>query len=470
MKLRRLSWVVAIVLLAGAGAATAFYLTNRRDVTTSSRAAYEAYREAVANEECFYFKEARVGYARALELDPNFAMAMLGLARQSGDPDQGLALVRRAAREEGRLNSRERLHVEMARAFREKREDAALEIAREIRAKYPDDVRAATYLAHEQLSKGNPNEAIHIFEDLLAVDPNNAEAYNQIGYQYGYRGEYEKAVESLRKYQFIVPNSANPLDSLGENQAYSGRYNEAIENLNRALAIKPDFDPAYEHLGVVYEGTSEYAKAVESYEKAAELASTSEMARKYLIEALRAALIAKDKSAVRTVVERIGKVPPSGKDEYATVRREYLAAILDLVEGRPAETERRLNALRPSLESLWQEDHKAGKTLAGSKPHFYEWNYLMGSALEAQGRTDEALKLYEANANPPNPYDNFEQRRWIMEARASVAELVARKGDLDRAEKLIAENRKWNPSWGPCRPAEAEVAELRRAKVLAASK
>jgi hypothetical protein len=57
-----------------------------------------------------------------------------------------------------------------------------------------------------------------------------------------------------------------------------------------------------------------------------------------------------------------------------------------------------------------------------------------------------------------------------MEGRAKVAELVARKGDLDRAEKLIAENRRWNPSWGPCRPSETAVAELRRAKVLAASR
>ncbi len=87
-----------------------------------------------------------------------------------------------------------------------------------------------------------------------------------------------------------------------------------------------------------------------------------------------------------------------------------------------------------------------------------------------QGRVDEALKLYELNANPPNPFYDFNQRRWILEARAKVAVIVARKGDLDRAEKLIAENRKWNPSWGPCRPSETAVAELRRAKVLAASK
>ena len=76
----------------------ALFMSHRRDVTTTSEAAYEAYQEGVANEGRFYFKEARLGYAKALELDPEFAMAMLGLARQSKDNDQALALVRRARR------------------------------------------------------------------------------------------------------------------------------------------------------------------------------------------------------------------------------------------------------------------------------------------------------------------------------------------------------------------------------------
>jgi tetratricopeptide (TPR) repeat protein len=147
-----------------------------------------------------------------------------------------------------------------------------------------------------------------------------------------------------------------------------------------------------------------------------------------------------------------------------------MAAIRDLVEDRPAEAERRLNALRPQVEARFEANQKAGKYTPGLKPHFPEWNYAMAIALEKQGRTDEALANYEKNANPPNPFLDFKDRRWIQEARAKVAEMVARKGDLDRAEKLIAENRKWNPSWAPCRPSETAVAELRRAKVLAASK
>src|SRR5450432_766614 len=99
MNKRRILWVLGILLLAGVGGAAALFLSNRRDVTTTSEAAYEAYQEATLNESRFYYKEARVGYAKALELDPTFAMAMLGLARQSSDRDQRVTLIKRAARE-----------------------------------------------------------------------------------------------------------------------------------------------------------------------------------------------------------------------------------------------------------------------------------------------------------------------------------------------------------------------------------
>ncbi len=254
MKSRWVLLVLGAVLLLGAGVAAALFLSQRRDVTTTSSEAFEAYQEAVANEGRFYFKEARVGFAKALELDPQFAMAMLGLARQAKDDDQRESLIRRAAKEAGRLTERERLHVEMQMAFAEKRaDDGRRSRPNSTRSTRPTCGRPRRWRISSS-RRATTDKAIGIFEDLLAVDPNNAEAYNQIGYYYGYRGEYEKAMEYLQKYKFIAQDNANPFDSLGEVQAYSGRYNEALENLNRALAIKPDFVASIGHLAVAYEG------------------------------------------------------------------------------------------------------------------------------------------------------------------------------------------------------------------------
>ena len=254
MRVPRAGKVAGIVLLLAAAAGlAAVYTRNNREVTTSSEEAYQAWREAIENERRFYFKEARVGFARALQLDPQFAMAMIGLARNS-DREQRIALTRRAGRERGRLTEHERLHVDMQQAMIDMDQKRYVETAKKIHEKYPNDIRAAMVLARQQIDTGKMDDAFQIFGDLLAVEPNNADAYNQIGYYYGYRGDYDKAIENLKKYQFMAPDQANPYDSLGEIQAYSGHYDEAIENLQKALALKPDFFESYNHLGVAYEG------------------------------------------------------------------------------------------------------------------------------------------------------------------------------------------------------------------------
>jgi tetratricopeptide (TPR) repeat protein len=470
MKKKGLLWVVGILLLAGGGVAAALLLANRRDVTTSSRAAYDAYEEALLNQHRFYFKEARVGFAKALELDPNFAMAMLQMADMTPDHDQAVAFIRRAARQRDHLTERERYHVDIALANVDGKADRSLQLARELHAKYPADVKGAGDVARAALLMGDRDAAIKTYEDLLAADPNNADAYNQIGYYYGYRGEYDKAIDNLERYRFISRDNANPFDSLAENQANAGRYNEAIENLNRALAIKPDFGPAYWHFGVVYEGLGQWDKAIEAYDKAAELSDGEGSPREYLTMALRPALRSGDVAMVKQAVARLEKLPIDPKSDSAKTQPVVVAVVLDIAEGRAADAERRMREIKPYLDTTFAERQKAGKVPPGLKPHFPDWNFFMGRALEMQGKLDEALPYYQANANPPNPFYDFNARQSIMMARAKVAEILARKGDLDAAEKLIAENRKWNPSWAPARASEAFVAEARRAKVLAASK
>lgn len=465
MKSRRIVAVSGVLLLLVAAGAAALLYASRRDVTTSSAEAARVYREALDNERCVYIKEARLGFARAVELDPDFAEALLGLARLSGDGDQGTALVRRAARLKDRLTERERLHVDLQLAGREERREEAVAIAGRIHAKYPDDVRAAMILANVELVKGNSEGAVKIFTDLLATSPNNPDAYNQIGYYYAYRGDTDRAVENLKKYQFMLPESANPYDSLGEVLAYSGRYDEAIASLNRALQIKPDFFESWGHLGVAAEGKGETARALADYLKAADLADNDTKRETFLGSGLRVLLISKekDRKVIGDVIERLGKLP---KTPHSEIGKEITLAVQSLLDGKPAEAERQLAAVRPK----WVAADAREKRPPGWKADWPAWNMLMAVALRAQGKEDAALPLLETLANPPNPWREFDSRRFVYEGRAQLAAVLARRGDLDRAEKLLEENRKWNPSWAPTREAELAVAQLRREKVLAATK
>ena len=454
------------LLLVAMAAVAALYLGSRREVTTTSQGASRLFKEAVENERRFYFKEAREGYAKALELDPQFAEAMLGLARMT-DGDQGLALVLRAAKQRDRLTERERLHVDLQLALRQGKADDALKVAREIHESHPDDIRGAMYLAHHEIQAGNTEKALQIFSEVLAVEPNNADAYNQIGYFYAYRGDYDKAIENLRKYQFMAPDQANPYDSLGEIQAHSGHYDEAIQNLNHALKLKPDFYESYKHLGVAYEGKGDYARAIASYRKAAQEALNDEMRRDLLRQALRAAFVAGDAAAAREIVAQYRAVPG---DKNPEVSRLAMESVLDVMEGRPAEAEARLKEVLPKLREAYAKRPDAEKAADGKSFYDAGWTYLMAQALIRQGRRDEALPYCQQLVDPPQKWSSFDGRRFVYEGRAMLAELLARNGDLDRAEKLLEENRKWNPGWAPTRTSEQVVEQLRREKVLAASK
>ena len=466
MKSRRIIWVVGVVLLlVAAGAVALLYAANRREVSTSSAEAARVYREAVYNERCFYFKEARLGFARALELDPDFAEAMLGLARLSGEGEQASTLVQKAARLKDSLSERERLHVEMALAQTEKRWGDALELAARIRARSPGDVRAAMFLGHAELAQGNSEGAVKIFQDLLAKDPNNPDAYNQIGYYYAYRGETDRGVEYLKKYQFMLPESANPYDSLGEVLANAGRYDEAIANLEKALKLKPDFFESWGHLGLAYEGKGEPAKAIAAYVKAAELADNDGRRTDSLASALRTAIYAGDRASAQDIASRLARLPKT-TGGYTEIGRELTLAALDLASDRLAEAERRLNEALPKWEAVASKE----KAPAFWKLDWPAWNLVMSQTKLREGKEAEALPLLEKLASPPNPWRDFGSRRLVYEGRARLAALLAKRGDLDRAEKLLEENRKWNPSWAPTREAELAVAQIRREKVVAATK
>jgi superkiller protein 3 len=462
MKIRRSISVASVLLLLAAAGVAAIYLTNRREVTTSSAAAYHAFQRGFQNEQRFYKKEARVDYARAIELDPEFAEAILGLARQA-DREQAVSLVERAWTLRDRLTERERLHVDIQRAGLNHNREESLRLAKTLHEKYPNDITAIQVLASVETDQGHADKAVELYKELLKVDPNYAAAYNNIGYAYGYRGDYEKAIENFQKYQFMSPDQANPFDSMGEIQAYSGHYDEAIASLQKALAIKPDFYPAYEHLGVVYEGKGDYPRAIECYEKAADLSLTNDMKEIYFLRALRVTMWAKDSVTAEKVMQKMEAVPRSQNSE---IRRLFFPAIRDLCEKHYVEAERRLVELRPKLDA-----HIAGLVKDSSyKPYDPGFNFLMVKAKLGQGKDTEAIPLLEEMIHPPNPWEEFLGRLWVYTARAQLAAILARHGDLDRAEKLLAENRKWNASWAPTREAELAVAQARSERVDTASK
>jgi tetratricopeptide (TPR) repeat protein/DNA-binding winged helix-turn-helix (wHTH) protein len=241
------------------------------EVMTNNLEAYRYYLLALERMRSYHTTEAIALLEKAIELDPQFAMAYarIGYVRLS-DAEKARPYLERAFRLSHRLTPKDRLyvlawysrpgHLEGIRAYRE------------IVAQYPQEIEAWWRLGLELQYQGKSEEAIDAFKSGLVMDPEAQELYNQLGNYYAGLGRYAEAVAAHQRYAELAPNEANAYDSLAMTYNEAGRYDDAIAALNRALALKPRFHFAHLHLGDSYFGQGRYKLAERQYRQYQKLA------------------------------------------------------------------------------------------------------------------------------------------------------------------------------------------------------
>jgi len=107
------------------------------DVTTSSMEAYRYYLEGKENYRKFYFVDAQIAFRKAVELDPDFAMAHYQVARGASLEERETA-IKRAKDLSSKTTEKERLYIEAYYArYVEKENEKYHRILRKIIEKYP---------------------------------------------------------------------------------------------------------------------------------------------------------------------------------------------------------------------------------------------------------------------------------------------------------------------------------------------
>jgi tetratricopeptide (TPR) repeat protein len=226
------------------GAAVATWWVRRPELTTRSEEARQAFLDAQEDEKRFYWNDARSHVARALQLDPDFAMALLSQAeyeRGQGKAERAKNLVDLAAKQLDRVTPTEAYRIRIAVAIANGEKKEAIRILDEFRTRYPNDQWALRAAASRAFALGEKEKGRQLYRDLLEIDPDSADAYNQLGYLAAREGKFAEAEESFAKYAFIGGEQANPHDSLGELLLNIGRYDEAEASLRKALELRPDF-------------------------------------------------------------------------------------------------------------------------------------------------------------------------------------------------------------------------------------
>jgi eukaryotic-like serine/threonine-protein kinase len=452
------------------------------EATTSSMEAYQYFLQGREGFDKMYYVDALKSLDKAIELDPEFAMAHFYLAlthRALSDYQASDAAIKKARALADKVTERERLYIESLYAGSiERNMDAIERFLQDLIRKYPREKLAHYWQGVFYRGRDDYRMAIEEQNKTLELDPDYADAHNELGYSYIYLRDFAKAIEHFQKYAALNPKDANPLDSLAEAYFLMGRLDESIAKYKEALAVEPGFltsnyciayihalkeEPAeamvwletfisqapsagWKGAGVAFKGfyqgwLGNWNKGLDNLKKAEEmLASVGDVYGQGLINYLRVFIYLhhgefdlarkSNKEWFDVFVNRY----PNNEAYYKVV---YLSGLgfIELKEGKRDPVKKRAAEMMSLLPGLTQTQKDWGTFVT---------DLLQAEVALAEGSPDKAMAVFEKTALPVP----FGMQEMIPLAAYNVpflkdalARAYAQKGDVDRAiaeyEKLV---------------------------------
>ncbi len=115
------------------------------------------------------------------------------------------------------------------------------------------------------------DSGIAVSKKAISIDPNLPEAYSSLSISYNQRGWHQMALEASRKAIELNPNYAPAVLLNGYWNLYTGRLEEALQSLKKAVILDPSDAFNFYGIGAVYFRLDDLAKAEQWFKKGIEL-------------------------------------------------------------------------------------------------------------------------------------------------------------------------------------------------------
>jgi TolB-like protein/class 3 adenylate cyclase/cytochrome c-type biogenesis protein CcmH/NrfG len=188
------------------------------------------------------YDSAEANYQRAIELDPDYALAYSGLADCYIYNQQGLSQM------EG---------IQIARDYTNKALLLDSNLAEALTTK-------AFIQAYEYYGQGGANEA---FKKIIRDNPNYAFAHLYYGNDLSFTGNSAAAINETKKALALDPLSSVINMVLGRDYYYARNYDQAIIQLQKTKILNPNFKNTYWVLGNIFIQKKLYSQAIDAYSK-----------------------------------------------------------------------------------------------------------------------------------------------------------------------------------------------------------
>lgn len=228
------------------------------------------------------YEEAVKWFQKALESDPNYALAYAGLGqayaswgiqveKQGQDPkpyyDKALANATKA-RELAPNIAEPYLALAVTYNALSDRDNLQNNLDRLLTT---DPNSAEGYMMLATLFKKNDPKVIAHLEHALKLNPNLTAAHTSIARAYDIQGQPEKAIAHFKKALELNPKDPIAYTNLGEVYYKQGQAEQAMHAWETALQHDPSHTIALLKLGMVAEKQGQHAKAIGYYERASQI-------------------------------------------------------------------------------------------------------------------------------------------------------------------------------------------------------
>jgi tetratricopeptide (TPR) repeat protein len=198
---------------------------------------------------------------KAIEADPNFALAYLTRASFQPTAKDFFDDLNKAVSLTGNASQGEQLMISGFEAGVNANPIKQKEDYEKLVSLYPKDERAHNLLANYYFGQFEDQKAIDEYKKAADINPNYTPTYNSLGYAYRRVENYTESEKAFQKYIELVPNDPNPYDSYAELLLKEGKYDAAIENYQKALTHNSGFVSSKVGIAAAYMYKGNYDEA-----------------------------------------------------------------------------------------------------------------------------------------------------------------------------------------------------------------
>ena len=256
------------------------------ELMTANLEVYAAYSTGVERAQVRQNTEALALLEKAVELDPQFAMAHARIgyvyAVAWNLPEKAVPYLKKAFELSARLTDRDKLHIAGWYAIAKLEYPSAIRTFRLITTTYPTDVEALVRLGLLLRGEEQLEEAVDVFSRALKIDPNSRDINDALAGIYAELGRQADALAAAERLTTLAPQEPSAFATLGLVHQWAGRYEEASAAYSNALALNPNFEVALVRFGNVHFQTGRYREAIRLYRRFIDIApSDVERSRGY---------------------------------------------------------------------------------------------------------------------------------------------------------------------------------------------